>query len=180
MTGADIVQVSVSPQAIRDGTGVGYTVPQAKANPVASLLSTEAAGGKVKASFVRPFASQGGVTLAAGGFVWMVAAYKSGSADFNAKHSNANAVSTTRISLFGGEAESVQYSSSSSSSNAASGGGGGGGGGGGNGGGGGWVGGGLNAVEDGDEGGELEDSSAPSSALSVLVVAFVIMCAAGL
>lgn len=111
MTRADIVQVSASSGSLRDAVGTGYTLPVEKASPVATLLSAEVAGGRSKVSFARPFSSTEGVSLVDDGFVWLICAYKKASEDFNDKHPaiGANAVHSTRISLFGGVPESTRY-----------------------------------------------------------------------
>eukprot|EP00927_Polykrikos_kofoidii_P047249 TRINITY_DN4136_c0_g4_i1.p1 TRINITY_DN4136_c0_g4~~TRINITY_DN4136_c0_g4_i1.p1 ORF type:complete len:1096 (+),score=132.72 TRINITY_DN4136_c0_g4_i1:72-3359(+) len=110
MNGADIVQISPATNAIKDALGDDYKTPRPKSVAVATLLSSEVSGGRQRASFTRPFTSAEGVTLAEDRFVWLICAYRSSSSDLDAKHEQATALSRSRISLFGGVAESKRLS----------------------------------------------------------------------
>eukprot|EP00927_Polykrikos_kofoidii_P044695 TRINITY_DN38593_c0_g1_i1.p1 TRINITY_DN38593_c0_g1~~TRINITY_DN38593_c0_g1_i1.p1 ORF type:complete len:1003 (-),score=128.09 TRINITY_DN38593_c0_g1_i1:24-2621(-) len=109
MNGADIVQINPASNTLKDARGDDYKTPPRKSVAVAALLSAEVSGGRQRASFSRPFASAEGVALAEDRFVWIICAYRGSSGDLDAKHDQATALSRSRISLFGGVAESKRY-----------------------------------------------------------------------
>lgn len=119
MNGADIVQVSVGRSVLKDGLGEDYKTPRAKNAAVAQLDEAVQEGSKMRATFSRPFDSAEGVGLSEDGFVWLLCAYRGQSDDFDAKHDQATALSSARISLFGGVAESYRAKSAGASSDAA-------------------------------------------------------------
>lgn len=106
MNGADIVQVSPSTGAFKESQGVDYMTPAAKTTAAATLNATTVQNGRMTATFTRPFVATQGTTLEADRFIWLICAYRSFSDDLDGKHDQATALSKTRISLFGGVAES--------------------------------------------------------------------------
>eukprot|EP00928_Gymnodinium_smaydae_P051893 TRINITY_DN3557_c0_g2_i1.p1 TRINITY_DN3557_c0_g2~~TRINITY_DN3557_c0_g2_i1.p1 ORF type:complete len:1017 (+),score=108.22 TRINITY_DN3557_c0_g2_i1:268-3051(+) len=110
MNQADIVQVNVFTNELKDAMGEDYKTPRRKASAVATLVSGEVKGGRRKAVFKRPFASPEGLSLQEDGFVWLICASRTSSHDLDAKHNTAVSVDRTPISLFGGVPGSKRWS----------------------------------------------------------------------
>eukprot|EP00928_Gymnodinium_smaydae_P051892 TRINITY_DN3557_c0_g1_i1.p1 TRINITY_DN3557_c0_g1~~TRINITY_DN3557_c0_g1_i1.p1 ORF type:complete len:1010 (+),score=100.70 TRINITY_DN3557_c0_g1_i1:59-3031(+) len=110
MNRADIVQVNVFTNLLKDAIGEDYKTPRPKASTIATLVSAEVKRGRRKAVFKRPFASLEGLPLREDAFVWLVCASRTSSHDLDAKHNVAASVDRTPISLFGGVPGSRRWS----------------------------------------------------------------------